>query len=376
MRNLDNIILNRLNKIFKSETNITSIVHRLQERERAELRAHQQTRDGAKEEAVNRDEKNQIQFDSNARDSIVPVVIKTSHTIIIENSSGLNVVDDLVNARKVNRLNVASDNNGSTLDSSENNHSVPVFTNPLIKILSAKRRTLAGDKQINAFDVTLRNLTDDDGVERGSEKPAGKNHVGISHTENRREAVQRDESNVDNRTDGKVGEESDDLVHSEDYTDERKTPGREVPERDVMEGLTINSFIGNYIKTFARYYPMFQEMETDLHILQTVMTRTTMATNLDRKLLASAGVPFKEFVVTCRFGGEPCNKTEDFKQFFDSYYYNCFTYQAPTTDDQSDDSSLAEGLENGWSTTVLTGELTVNCVTTSSPTILFYLFAT
>ena len=50
--------------------------------------------------------------------------------------------------------------------------------------------------------------------------------------------------------------------------------------------------------------------------------------------------------------------TRDFTHFFDAYYYNCFTYQAPPTDSEleDEDSSLAEGLENGWSTTVLAGQ--------------------
>jgi hypothetical protein len=110
-------------------------------------------------------------------------------------------------------------------------------------------------------------------------------------------------------------------------------------------------------------------------------------------------------IAISRFGGESCNSTRDFVQFFDAYYYNCFTYHAPkhsenyspaqhhhpqqhreqseaeanasadddpngkypapgTSErshdpgdqmDSDDDSNLAEGLENGWSAVVLTG---------------------
>jgi len=88
----------------------------------------------------------------------------------------------------------------------------------------------------------------------------------------------------------------------------------------------------------------------------------------------------KLFADTSRFGGESCNLTRDFRQFFDSYYYNCFTYRAPTHTghhasgpinqgssytDSSDlpdgyspenvDSNLAQGIENGWSTIILSG---------------------
>lgn len=85
--------------------------------------------------------------------------------------------------------------------------------------------------------------------------------------------------------------------------------------------------------------------------------------------------------VLCRFGGESCNMSRDFSHFFDSYYYNCFTYGAPkhrnsflslsdvdhiiaipstrtSSDDNydtEDENNLAEGLENGWSTVVLAG---------------------
>jgi len=79
----------------------------------------------------------------------------------------------------------------------------------------------------------------------------------------------------------------------------------------------------------------------------------------------------RDWCVVYRFGGgEACNRTRDFTQFFDSYYYNCFTYRAPAghvtsgraAGDDDDDaadaagySNLAEGLENGWSAVVLTG---------------------
>ena len=117
--------------------------------------------------------------------------------------------------------------------------------------------------------------------------------------------------------------------------------------------ITKDPFINAYMLTVAKYYPMFLRNDTDMKIFQTVLTRTLIATNIDRPLVMGAGVPFKEFIVTCRFGGHECNRTADFNQFFDSYYYNCFTYVAPKTNDQ--DSTLAEGLENGWSTVVLTG---------------------
>ena len=116
--------------------------------------------------------------------------------------------------------------------------------------------------------------------------------------------------------------------------------------------ITSDPFINAYMLTVAKYYPLFVRNDTDMRVFQTVLTRTLIATNIERSLVMGAGVPFKEFIVTCRFGGHECNRSSDFDQFFDSYYYNCFTYVTPKLDS---DSTLAEGLENGWSTVVLTG---------------------
>jgi len=43
------------------------------------------------------------------------------------------------------------------------------------------------------------------------------------------------------------------------------------------------------------------------HVFQSVLTRTTIAANMNRTTLTSAGVPFKEFVVTCRCAPRPLN---------------------------------------------------------------------
>ena len=122
--------------------------------------------------------------------------------------------------------------------------------------------------------------------------------------------------------------------------------------RDWILGVSNNTFINEYMRTVAKYYPMFVKNDSDWKVFQTVLTRTLIASNIDKRLVAQAGVPFKEFIVTCRFGGAECNQTE-FTPFFDPYYYSCFTYTAAEPTEKG--SILAEGLENGWSTTVLTG---------------------
>ncbi|KAK2151730.1 hypothetical protein LSH36_353g04012 [Paralvinella palmiformis] len=114
-----------------------------------------------------------------------------------------------------------------------------------------------------------------------------------------------------------------------------------------------DSFIKEYMKVVSKYYPMFLNEDADMAIFATVLTRTTLATNINKTIVSKAGVPFKEFIVICRFSGIDCNRTRDFVHFFDPYYYNCFTYNAPQPENQND--LLPEGVENGWSTVVLTG---------------------
>lgn len=116
---------------------------------------------------------------------------------------------------------------------------------------------------------------------------------------------------------------------------------------------TNDTFINAYMSVVSKYYPMFQMRHIDLKVFQTVLTRTSIATNIERSLVTRAGVPFKEFIVTCRYGGHECDRERNFRQFFDSYYYNCFTFAPPEPEEPN--SLLAEGLENGWTATVLSG---------------------
>ena len=70
-------------------------------------------------------------------------------------------------------------------------------------------------------------------------------------------------------------------------------------------------------------------------------------------MLASAGVQWHEFFVTCQLGDTPC-KEDSFNTFFDPYYFNCFTY-SPPRDFIKRDATFSEGVENGWSAMLFTG---------------------
>lgn len=127
-------------------------------------------------------------------------------------------------------------------------------------------------------------------------------------------------------------------------------------ETDIAEqwrNVSTDPFIHQYMKTVAKYYKMFILPTIPFSVFQTILSRSTLATNMNRSLVVNAGVSFDEFVVTCRFGGRECNRERHFKQFFDSYYYNCFTYESSQVETGS--TIMAEGLENGWSSTIFTG---------------------
>ena len=80
---------------------------------------------------------------------------------------------------------------------------------------------------------------------------------------------------------------------------------------------TTDPFLNEYLKVISKYYPMFFLADMDIQVFETDLTRSLIATNIDRDVVTSGGVPFKEFIVTCRFGGRKCNRTGDFHHFFD-----------------------------------------------------------
>lgn len=105
--------------------------------------------------------------------------------------------------------------------------------------------------------------------------------------------------------------------------------------------------VAKYAKLFWEYQDEYQE------IFQEIFSRTTFSANIDSDTISAASVQLEAFIVNCHYVGHRCNKTRDFKKFFDPYYFNCFTYTAP--ENVKNDDSLAEGIENGWSSILLTG---------------------
>lgn len=120
-----------------------------------------------------------------------------------------------------------------------------------------------------------------------------------------------------------------------------------------------NEFVKEYMKYAARYGTLWNDnMVQSLYSkeFQEVFSRTTLSANIPEEFISTAAIQLEEFVVSCYFGGNPCNMSQEFIRFFDPYYFNCFTYKAPyAIRGDSNQQSLSEGIENGWSAILLTG---------------------
>lgn len=113
-------------------------------------------------------------------------------------------------------------------------------------------------------------------------------------------------------------------------------------------------FIKAYMTKVAKYAPLFWTYQSEYpEVFQEIFSRTTFSANIDPDIIALAAVQIEGFIVNCHYAGHRCNRTRDFNRFFDPYYFNCFTYQTP--EPYEIDDSLSEGIENGWSSILLSG---------------------
>jgi Amiloride-sensitive sodium channel len=108
----------------------------------------------------------------------------------------------------------------------------------------------------------------------------------------------------------------------------------------------VNSNESQFVREYMRMVARFQELSVkyrERHDLRDVFdelySRTSLSANIPAHVISPAGIQLNEFMVTCFFGGEQCNLTADITSFFDSYFYNCFTYTAPSSGEMP-----AEGL--------------------------------
>ena len=115
---------------------------------------------------------------------------------------------------------------------------------------------------------------------------------------------------------------------------------------------TDDRFIKEYMTLSAKYGPLWYDYQ-DMYpyVFQEVFSRTTYSANIPEDIISQAAVQVDQFVVNCYLGEYNCNRTRDFKRFFDPYYFNCFTYTSP----QTEETALSEGIENGWSSILFSG---------------------
>ena len=92
---------------------------------------------------------------------------------------------------------------------------------------------------------------------------------------------------------------------------------------------TDNAFIREYMKIIAKYDPLWYQYQDSYPVIfQEVFSRTTLSANIPEDIISMAAVQLNEFIVTCYFGDNTCNRSQDFTTFFDPYYFNS---ASPTT---------------------------------------------
>ncbi|CAD5119559.1 DgyrCDS8157 [Dimorphilus gyrociliatus] len=114
---------------------------------------------------------------------------------------------------------------------------------------------------------------------------------------------------------------------------------------------TNQRFVSDYMKIVAKYARLWYTYQDNFpEVFQDIFSRTTMSANIEESVIEEAAVQLEGFIVSCQYAGRSCNITDRFKRFFDSYYFNCFTYE-PAVNERE----LSEGIENGWSSILLSG---------------------
>jgi hypothetical protein len=122
---------------------------------------------------------------------------------------------------------------------------------------------------------------------------------------------------------------------------------------EELVNITTDPFIVQYMRHISKLMPMYyNKNRSDHSVFDVPFSRTAIATNIPHELIRPVGVQLNDFVMFCRYAGNECNRSR-FHDFFDSYYFNCFTYVHAAQ--ASHGTGHAEGLENGWSAIVLSG---------------------
>jgi hypothetical protein len=131
-------------------------------------------------------------------------------------------------------------------------------------------------------------------------------------------------------------------------------------------------FVADYINFVTKVAHLWNDSErrnSDVKFnraLDESLTRTALFAEIPDVVLTGASIQLNQYVAICSLGGVACDKSRDFALFFHAYYFNCYTYSAPTLSRRNDPSAaphtneddlpwLTPGLDNGLSMVLLTG---------------------
>jgi len=102
-------------------------------------------------------------------------------------------------------------------------------------------------------------------------------------------------------------------------------------------------------------------------------SRVGLVANVGPRLASAAGIRIEDFIVDCRFMNDVCNLTQLFVKTFDSYYYNCFTFQPQMILKRA---TRLSGVEYGLSLLLFLGlYIVLRHSSSASASVAVYLFA-
>src|SRR6218665_31053 len=150
-----------------------------------------------------------------------------------------------------------------------------------------------------------------------------------------------------------AGEEKYDSTASEEDTQYEDYP-EDYPDEEN------NSYLNDtFLRAIYKYYGVWNKSSTKLNetlhmaYVAKMFSRTNLAANISPKMLRANGFREDEFIVKCTYRNEKCI----FKQIFDPYFFNCYTFTAPNATSSADDdpAPLFEGIQNGFTAMILAG---------------------
>ena len=110
--------------------------------------------------------------------------------------------------------------------------------------------------------------------------------------------------------------------------------------QNATDNLTLKEYLSLLSKAFLH------RVNTDL------ISRTTIASNLEKNVIRALGVRLEELVISCMYAGNECNMSSEFSYAFNPVYYNCYTYRTNSTGELN---TAYTGLENAWSAVFISG---------------------